>query len=199
MSRYWDAFAKLPRAAKWGLAGVLVVVLYFGVIERDIDAINTVSSKADASAVTLQKFAASSGPQKRALDTLQLGVRQYGDVDFPADQATRSVAFNKAVDKVLADQKVSGAKSRTKNAPLGQGPLTTKVGPDQRIDRMVRDIEFDATPEVVEQVIAGLERSPVVATISKVQVHQVEGKDKSGRMVHATVTAEAWFLSSKKG
>jgi hypothetical protein len=199
VSKYWDAIAKLPRAAKWGLCGVLVVGLYFAVIERTIDAITSISSKADASEETLQKFAASSGPQKRALDTLQLGVRQFGDVDFPADQATRSVAFNKAVDQVLADQKVSGAKSRTKNAPLGQGPLNAKVGPDQRIDRMVRDIEFDATPEVVAAVIAGLERSPVVAAISKVQVHQIEGKDKSGRMVHATVTAEAWLLTAKKG
>jgi hypothetical protein len=199
MSRYWDAIAKLPRAAKWGLLGLLVVGLYFTVVERDIDAINTIGSKADTSEVTLQKFAASSGPQKRALETLQLGVRQFGDIDFPTDQATRSVAFNKAVDKVLADQRVSGAKSRTKSAPLGQGPLTTKVGPDQRIDRMVRDIEFDATPEVVAEVVAGLERSPVVATISKVQVHQNESKDKGGRMVHAVVTAEAWFLTSKKG
>jgi hypothetical protein len=197
MSRYWEAISKLPRAAKWALAGLVVIGLYFGVVERTMDMINVYSNKADAAESTLKKFAASTDPQKRALDSLTLGTRQYGDVEFPGDQ-TRTVAFNKAVDKVLADHKVS-AKSRAKSAQLGTGPLNAKVGPEQRVERMVRDIEFDATPEVVAEVVAALEQTPVVATVSKVQIRQIENKDKSTRLVHATVTAEAWSLASKKG
>jgi hypothetical protein len=197
MSRYWEAISKLPRAAKWALAGLVVIGLYFVVVEPAVDQINVYSNKADTAESTLRKFAASTDPQKRALDSLTLGTRQYGDVEFPSDQ-NRTVAFNKAVDKVLSDHKVS-AKSRAKTAPLGAGPLNAKVGPDQRVERMVRDIEFDATPEVVAEVIAALERTTVVAAVSKVQVRQIEGKDKSARMVHATVTAEAWSLTAKKG
>jgi hypothetical protein len=198
MSRYWESIARLPRAAKWALCGLLVIALYFGVVDRTIDRINTLNGKADISEATLNKFAASGEPQKRALDTLKLGIRQFGDVDFPEDAAKRSVAFNKAVDRILADQRVI-AKSRTKNAPLGQGPLTAKIGSDQRVERIVRDIEFDSTPEAFAAVVAALERSPVVASVSRVQVRQIESKDKSTRVVHATVTAEAWILSSKKG
>ena len=135
---------------------------------------------------------------ERALETLKVGFRTFGDVDFPADQTTRAGAFNSAVDRILKEQKVI-AKSRTKNAPLGAGPLNAKVGPEQRIERMVRDIEFDATPEAVDAVLAALERSPVVATVSKVQIRNLDSKDKSARQVHAAITAEAWFLSPKKG
>jgi hypothetical protein len=198
MSRYVEAISRLPRAAKWVLGALLVVVAYFAVIERTMDLINTFSGKADVSEGTLKKYAASNEPQKRALESLKVGFRTFGDVDFPADQTTRSGAFNSAVDKILKEQKVS-AKSRTKNAPLGAGPLNAKVGPEQRIERMVRDIEFDATPEAVDAIVAALERSPVVATVSKVQIRTIETKDKSARQVHATITAEAWFLSPKKG
>src|SRR5262245_20389445 len=147
MSRYWQSFSALPRAAKWALSGLLIVALYFLVIERTIDLINVINGKADISATTLNKFAASSEPQKHALETLKLGFRTFGDVDFPADQAARTGAFNSAVERILKEQKVSNAKSRTKNAPLGQGPLASKLGPDQKVERVVRDIEFDATPE----------------------------------------------------
>jgi hypothetical protein len=198
MSRYIEAISALPRAAKWALVALVAVALYFTVVERTIDLINAYSAGADLSATTLNKYAASSEPQKRALDTLKIGFRTFGDVDFPADQTTRAGAFNSAVDKILKEQKVS-AKSRTKNAPLGAGPLNAKVGPDQRIERMVRDIEFDATPEAVGAVVSALERSPVVAAVSKVQIRTIDSKEKGARQVHAAITVEAWFLSSKKG
>jgi hypothetical protein len=199
MSRYWQSFSALPRAAKWALTGLVVVALYFLVIERMMDLINVINGKADISANTLSKFAASSEPQKHALETLKLGFRTFGDVDFPADQAARTGAFNSTVDRILKEQRVSNAKSRTKNAPLGQGPLANKLGSDQRVERVVRDIEFDATPEAITQVIADLERSPVVATVSKVQIRSVDTKDKSSRQLHAALTAEAWVLGLKKG
>src|SRR3954471_1874814 len=120
MSRYVAAISALPRSVKWALGALVAIGLYFAVVERTIDAINTVSSRADLAETTLNKFAASNEPQKRSLDTLRIGFRTFGDVEFPAEQSARAGAFNSAVDKILKEQKVS-AKSRTKNAPLGAG------------------------------------------------------------------------------
>src|SRR5689334_12896347 len=114
MSRYVESISRLPRAAKWAMAAVLVVIFYFAVVERTMDLINTFSGKADISEGTLKKYAASNEPQKRALESLKVGFRTFGDVDFPTDQTTRAGAFNSAVDRILKEQKVI-AKSRTKN------------------------------------------------------------------------------------
>jgi hypothetical protein len=188
---------QLPRAARWLLAAAGAFLAYFAVVEPALDLTNRLSTRADTYAATLANFAASDGPQKRALATLGLGTRQFGELEFLGEESTRPVAFNRAVDKVLETHRVSNTKSRTKKAPLGAGPLATKVGNDKRIERIVRDIEFDATPETIAAVVADLERSPVVATVSRVQVRQIEARDTGERHVHAVITAEAWIVTPK--
>jgi hypothetical protein len=197
MTRAVSWFASVPRATRWAITAFAAFLFYFLIMEPAIDRINRLSAEADAFAATLATFAASDGPQKRALETLALGTRQYGEVEFLGNEATRPVAFNRAVDKVLEEHKVSNTKSRAKKAPLGSGPLASKMGPDVRVERVIRDIEFDATPEKVAAVVAGLEQSPQVSTVARVQLRHIESKDGRARQVHAVVTAEAWLEAPK--
>jgi hypothetical protein len=200
MSKYFEAFSKFPRAFKWAIGAAMLVALYFAAIEPAIDKINQWTGQANDSESKLAAFANSTGPQKQALDTFTLGARHFGDVEFPGDPASgRAAAFNRAINKVLDERKVVNAKSRSKTAPLGNGPLTSKLGNDVKVERVVRDIEFDATPETVADVISDIEQIPVVAAVSRVQVHSIDSKDKSARLVHAVISAEAWQLAPRKG
>lgn len=197
MGKYAAAFQALPRAMKWAIFGLGLVLVYFGVVDPMLVQINEASNKADQHETLVRSFTEQGGTQKKAMQTLQLGMRHYGDVEYLGDEAGRTLKFNSEVDRILRENQVSGAKSSTKNVSLGQGVLTTKLGNEYRVIRVVRDIDFDATPEAVATVIASLERNPVVATVSRVQVRTIEGKE-SERLVHATLTAEAW-ISAKKG
>ncbi|HYE61201.1 MAG TPA: hypothetical protein VD997_04325 [Phycisphaerales bacterium] len=197
MGKYAAAFQALPRAAKWAIFGLGLVLVYFGVVEPMLVQINQASMKADQHETLVRSFTEEGGTQKKAMQTLQAGIRNYGDVEYLGDEAGRTLKFNSDVDRILRENKVTGAKSSTKSVSLGQGVLTAKVGSDYRVLRIVRDIDFEATPEEVAAVVAGLERSPVVATVSRVQIRTIEGK-QSERTVHATLTAEAW-ISVKKG
>ncbi len=196
MGRYVTMFKGMPRAMRWGILAVVGIALYFLAIEPAVDQINAWGNEADLHQTTLESFNTQGGTQQKAIQALSLGQRHYGDVEFLGDEATRTVQFNSAVDSVLKSNNIPNAKNRWKNAPLGQGVLAAKMGTETRIERVTRDIEFDATPEAVAAVVAELERTPVVASVSRVTVRMNEGSE--GRQVHAVVTAEAW-ISSKKG
>jgi len=198
MGKYLHAIKSLPRAMRWALVGLVAILLYFAAVEPALDRLNKVAYSAEQDEANLRAFTAQGGAQQKAVQTLELGMSHFGQVEFLGDEATRPFQFNSAVDKILKDNEVLNAKSQTKNQALGQGALTAKMGPEFRVMRHVRDIEFDATPEAVAAVVAALERSPVVATVSRVHVRKIEGREGGERTVHATITAEAW-ISTKKG
>jgi len=189
--------ASLPRAARWGLGAVVLFGAYFGVAEPVLDEINRVNGQADVKAAVLASYESADGAMGAAAQTTGLGLRRFGQVEFPGDPESRPVAFNQAVDQVLKKHGISGQTSTSRVAPLGSGPLTANVGAEFRIDRLMKDIQFQAEPEAVAAVIADLERTPEVATVSRVQVRQVESRDQGGRQVRATIGVEAWLLTRK--
>ena len=197
MGKYAEAFNSLPRAMKWAIFGLGLVLVYFAAVEPMVERINGAANVADQHEATVLVFTAQGGTQRKALDTLKLGLRHHGEVEYLGDESSRTLQFNSAVDKILREHNVSAPKSSTKNVSLGQGVLASKLGSDTRVVRIVRDIDFDATPEEVAAVVAALERTPVVATISRGSIRTIDGRE-SERMVHATITAEAW-ISAKKG
>jgi hypothetical protein len=191
----WQA---MPRAMRWAVYALIGFAAYFALIEPAIDKTNALANRADIHEATLRAFTAEGGAQQKHVQTLELGMRRFGEVEFLGDESTRPLQFNAAVDRILREHAVSNAKSVTKPASLGQGVLTAKMGSEYRVVRLVRDIEFDAPPEAVAAVVAELERTPVVATVSRVMVRRLEGKAPGDRSVHATITAEAW-MAAKKG
>jgi hypothetical protein len=197
MGKYAAAFSGLPRATKWAIFGLGLVLVYFAAVEPMLAQINSAANVADVHENMVRSFTEQGGTQTKALKTLNQGIRHFGDVEYLGDESSRTQVFNEQVDKILLKNSVIGAKSTTKNVTLAQGVLTSKIGSEHRVIRVVRDIDFDATPESVAAVIADLEGNPVVATVSRVQIRTIDGKE-SERLVHATVTAEAW-ISAKKG
>lgn len=190
-------WSQLPRAAKWGIYALGGVLVYFVVVERAIDLYQKWDMRGDAAAGVLTKYEAAGATVKRAAETLTLGVRRYGEVASPGSPEKRPLEFDRAVDAVLEKHAISGQTSTTRTAPLGSGPLPTKVGPTHRIERITKTVDFKARPEAVAAVIADLEATPVVSTVSMVQIRRTDAKDSSGD-VSATLTIESWLLAKKE-
>lgn len=188
MTRLLDLYRSLPRAARWGVLALAGVLAYFVVVEPVVDRTNAWATRADARADAIALVR--SGPAED--DAVTLGLKQFGAVLPPGDPRERGDAFRTKVLDVIEKHGVRNHTSTTRNAPLNRGPLLAALAPtNQRVDRLIREIKFEATPETLAAVIADLERTPEVAAVTRVQVR----KGENGRVVQATIDAEAWILT----
>lgn len=190
----WSA---LPRAARWATLAVLAVAAYFVLVEPSIDGYNRYASQADANESSLRRFEAAKDEVRRAGDTTLIGVKHFGVVSFPGDAEAQSLALNQAIDEILKRNGVEGHTSTTRTVPMGRGPLSEKVSQTYRLERLTKTVDFTASPEAVAWVIADLEQTPVVSTISNVVLKQVESRDRPGRVISASLTVETWVLAKK--
>jgi hypothetical protein len=190
MNRLADFYRGLPRAGRWGLLALAGLLAYFGVVEPVVDKTGALNARAEARARAIAEVRA--GGATAAAD---LGLRQFGVVEPPGDPRERAVAFDRRVLEVLEKHSVERHTSNTKTAPLAPGPLLAALAPaNQKVDRRIREIQFETTPETLAAVIADLERIPEVAAVSRVQIRKA---DDGGRTLRATVAAEAWTLARK--
>lgn len=197
MTTLQQRILSLPRAAKWALAALVAFAAYFGLVEPVLDAYNRFSVQADNRAAVLASFEAGGDAVRQADESVSIGSRRFGNVEFPGDAETRPVQFNQAVDEILRKHRITGQTSTTRVAQLGAGPLTLKLGKEFRVERIMKDIQFQAEPERVAAVIADLERTPVIAAVTRVQIRQADSRDEGERVVRAVVGVEAWVLTRK--
>lgn len=190
----WSA---LPRSMKWAAVGVAVIGGYFAVVEPALDRLAKLNQRAESNEATLADFRRSEDRVRAAETAVTLGVGRHGVVEYPGDQQSVSVAFNKAVDTVLRKHGVGEQTSTTRVSPMGPGPLSKVVGQEYRVERLARDIQFQASPETLSAVLADLEKTNVVSSVPRVQIRQGENKDKTTRLVRATLSIESWVLTRK--
>lgn len=174
-----------------------VVLAYFVVVERVIDRINAASARADDREIALAVLA--KDPIGAQSSEVALGVRKFGAVELPGDPEVRSVAFNRRVVEVLSKHKIRNDASTTRTMPLGNGPLKSAYTEEERIDRIVREVQFSATPEELAAVIADLESSPEVASVSRVQLRRGDNQDTAARQLKVTLAVETWVVNRRGG
>ncbi len=172
--------------------------LYFAVIERALDAINRDSGKSTSAESAIAEYARSGGKLRTASESVSRGVRQFGDVALPGDPQSRPSEFNSAVDSVLSKHSVQNITSTSRTSPMSNGPLTKYLGTGQRVDRVMKELSFSATPEAFDAVLADLERTPQVAAISRVQVRQGDDREKADRLLKVSIALETWTINRKE-
>ncbi len=197
MSGIAATFSKMPRAARWGLLAAIGIGTYFVVIEPLLDHLNRLSAASDSKAATLASHAKSAKQLEQDAERVALGVRRYGEVLEPGDPEQRALEFNRAVDEILKNNGVREHTTTTRTSPMGPGPLVARVGAEFRIDRLIKDIQFMSEPEQAAAVIADLERTASVATVSRVQIRQSDTRDKTSSQVRVSLAVEAWLLARK--
>lgn len=195
LSQRWKA---LPPVVKFGVGAAAFAAAYFAAIEPAIDAINRDGGKSASNETALIEYARSGGRLRAANETVSRGSREFGEVALPGDPQSRPSEFNSAVDAVLSTHKVEGVTSTSRTAPLATGPLTKYLGTGQKVDRVMKELSFNATPEALHAVLADLERTPQVAAISRVQVRQGDDREKADRLLKVSISLETWTITRKE-
>jgi hypothetical protein len=192
----------MPRAGRWLVYLAVACVVAFAIVQPVIDRLIAIDGKADGLMGELGYQGRARSAQEQAGAEVRAGMAALGVVAFPGEEIARSEAFNRRVNEVLAKNSVKGGRTVTRKAPLVSTALDAVAGEGRRIDRLIMDLQFDATPEQVAAVIADLESTPEVAAVSRVQLRREsggEGGQPAGRTVRANLTAEAWLLARKEG
>lgn len=201
MTSVIDRIKSWPRALKWALLGAIIIAAYFVAIEPAIDTYNSWKGGADVAQARLAAFERDEDVRQQERQAIELGLRQFGRVAFPGEERARSEDLNRVIEQVFSRHDVRDRTQTTRRAPLGQGPIDKSIASDQRIDRLIIDVQFDATPEQIAGVVADLEQSEVVAAVSRVQLRKAADGDRgraSGRIVRANLSVEAWLLSKRE-
>lgn len=192
-----DQFTRQPRAVRWALIALAVIGAYFVLIEPTLNHLNSVRARVSAKEGIIAAAVRDKPKIDAAGATIRLGVGRYGQVGFNfGDEAdTRTVTFNQRVAEILRKHGVGQHTSTTRPATLGTGPLLDAVGQGYRVERLINEYQFEAEPEIVTSVLADLERTELVTSVSRVQIRK--GDPRDGRKVKATIAAELWSRTPK--
>lgn len=199
MRRLVDTFRSLPRAARWGVLATLAFGLYFLAVEPLLKITNDYDADADSIESRLSRTADLASDTSDDGRMFATGVKAFGRPQLPDDPKTRPEAIQQVVDEVL---EAHGVETRTKterHSTLTGDRARALVGAD-KLERYIVEISFEADQGTVAQVIADLEKSPVVSAVSRVKIDRsavgtryMDDAEKSGAgRVRATISAESW-------
>ncbi len=195
MSTLAQRARSLPRAAIWAGVGVGIVAAYFGLVEPLLDRLNRTTARAEERAAALAAVRRPHDSGDTAAEAL--AVRKFGRVELPGDPELRPVEFNRKVTDVFNARGVKDYKSTTRRVPLGQGPMQAAYTSSERVERTIREIQFEAEPETISAIIADLEAIPEVAAISRVQLTKANAEGRP-RALRAVIAAEAWTATRRE-
>jgi len=192
-------FNSMPRAARWLVVFVAGLAAYFLVIEPALDSTLRMNSSSEQLESRLHGASSSDQGFVTALGQVESGLQRFGAVNLPVESTTGSEAFNRRVAEILKAHGVRDSTASDREVPVASGPLTQVYAPDNmRLDRLVKDLQFETTPDNVAKVIADFERAPEVVAVSRVQITKLQsGRGVPAGTVRANITAEAWKLSRK--
>lgn len=190
LTQYADRFRALPRAGQWASiagVGILGFLLWDATISqwaRDID---------DSADIMLANVAQIREGAKVRDDFERLGevIVALGPAEKPDTQAEGAAKLNRVVNDVLKRHSVSNQsfdmRLRGKLPPAALAGITQ----GNRLDRLVGDLKFTATPAEALAVIAELESSPEIESINMVRIT----KD-AAQKVKVNLTVESWVIST---
>lgn len=196
MSRLRNAYARMPRAAKWALWAVLVFVAYFLVAEPVLDQTKALTDSADTTESALARERAIAAAWSDTNTPAAAARAAFGAPLPPGPSEARSRALYTRVNRILESHGLA-ADITERRAPLRDPNADVLAGQAHRIDRFILDLGFESTPEIAAAVIADLESAEEVAAVGRVQMRRVEAGrgDRGGaRRVRVSLSPEAWIL-----
>ncbi len=121
-------------------------------------------------------------------------VTSFGEVELPRMKSDGATALTDAVHDILGNHKVKNDDyTRTKTNRMKSGSLPGIVSSGEHIEKIIGDISFEATQEEVLHVIADLESSPWIDSVSNVRLSK-----EDGRMIRVDLSVEAWVVATKE-
>ena len=186
-------FNELPRAARWAIIGTVTIVaplMYFDYLGKFADQWN---NEADDIRSRVRQVALTNSELDggRSMEDLISGI---GVVEKPADEAKANEALTETVNAIIKRHTVSKDDFKIRRpARLPTGTLEKIVkGSNKRVEKLTGELRFEATSENMLAIIAELESSPDIESVSHVRLNKLSGRGK----LSVQLQVEAWILAS---
>ena len=203
MQKIAQWYRTLPRSGRWLVIAGLVLLGYFP-IDWALGVANSINASADRYASLIRRNNSGVSDQKLQMATMTQAVQTFGVVNEPTDAKTAGDAITKRVNAVLKANRIKDFKIRDRMLSLpNNGPLAATLAPGESIDRMIKDVEFDASPDTLVAILSQLEQSPEVAAVSQVRLGKATGGGSRGssapRVLTVSLSIETWVKGRKAG
>ena len=186
-------FNELPRAARWAIIGTVAIVallMYFDYLGKFADQWN---SEADGIRSQVRQAASTNSELDggRSMEDLISGI---GVVEKPADEAKANEALTETVNAIIKRHAVSKDDFKIRRpSRLPTGTLEKIVkGSNKRVEKLTGELRFEASSENMLAIIAELESSPDIESVSHVRLNKLSGT----RKLSVQLQVEAWILAS---
>jgi len=183
-----ERFESMPRAGRWLVVAVVLVVLFLG-WDQTIG-VKSREWRAEAESIESQVRAVrESDKMTRTLTDLKNTVISLGPVTLPVSDRQGRNALSDAVREVFAnynireDYDLGGGGDR-----LRQDISHSIVRSGNRVSRLTATVKFTSSPDDAIAIIADFESRDDIEGISKVRL----SKGSDGRKVDVSLTLEAW-------
>lgn len=188
----WSA---LPIRWRWliGIAGAVVLFVLYS------DLIYPIAERWNAEGDRIEKILdEAEGNRAQLPRSLEDTVEALGPIRVPRSEAEGSLALAETITAAIGNHPVTkfslDARAGSKLPPAALREIVSASG--QRVERVVGEVGFTATPEQAAAIISELEASPDVESISRLRV--IKSKD-ADRKVEVKMTVEAWILTGRGG
>jgi len=135
---------------------------------------------------------------QQGLRSVQDSVVAHGRVQAPRRAAEGSAALAQTATRVINahSPNVSNFKYDARSSGrFPQSALRGVIAPGQRAERVMGELEFEASPETVSSIIAQLESSPDVDAMSSLRLTRIDASKK----LRVKLVIEAWVVGSDGG
>jgi len=195
MRRLLQLYRDLPRAGRWLVWTGALLVAYFGLVEPVLDATARLDVEADRLEARLDQARREAGQRGQQLAARRLGMTRFGSPLLPGEPDVRAADLGARINEVLKAHGVGSHTSQASSGRLPEGPLPAALD-GARIRTHIRDVQFNARPEVVTAVLADLESAPEVARVTRIDLTPAD--DRATRTIRASVTLEAWAIEARR-
>jgi hypothetical protein len=190
----WQRFRLLPRAAQWAIIGGGAIVLLYLYSDYVLATANAWNEEANQRQHALAK-ARMINDSARVSGSLGDAIKVIGEVEVPDDEAATSAALGQAISDVLKKYQVSN--DRFNPATPGKLPRGTMAAilKDREARYISGNLEFESSVESAASIIADLESSPAIESISALRITR-SGAGAGQRRVNVRLTIESWVMAS---
>lgn len=197
-------YRTLPRSGRWLTWAAVFVLGYFAIVEPMLGVASSINLQAERYAAIIRRNNLGADEKRLQDATLTAGLRSFGKVNDPGDAKAGGEALTKRLNAILTTNGIKYVKIRDRVLSLpNNGPLSQTLGPGEGIDRLIKDVEFEASPDKLLTILSALEQSPDVVAVSRVQLTKATGSGSRGstppKVLNVNLSIETWVRSRKSG
>jgi len=187
-----ERFRRLPRAIQWALVAAVVIgsyLLWDSYLQPTKQKWDDLSEHIEERVTKIN----AGTTDVRALQNMQDVVTNLGPVNLPRGEKEVTAVVNDVVEQVMKKNAVSAwSFSFRSKGNLPKTSLVAFVKGNERVERRIGDLKFEAAPKAAVAIIAELESSPDIEAVDSLRIT----RDAGGK-VKVQLTIETWVLTSE--